>query len=705
MIDAERDSLLKQLKSTQDRLNILEEQAAAYGSLNVPAHIKIQIEDARLKLGEIEEKLGQKRTFEARPSGKLPPYHNFFHNRNPNFTGRENLLTELEKALENQQTRVINQAIAGLGGVGKTQLAVEHAYRQAHKLSLVWWVNAEEPTNLKADLEKLAVKLGLIAEGQEQPVAIKKALEFLETQAGRWLLVYDNVNRPEDLQDYCPKGGQGQILITSRWQVWDGYADSLALKTWDKPQAVKFLLKRTKRTDKAGAAQLAEKLGYLPLALEHAGAYLAQNKIITFAEYLADFEQQKLALLEEGKLTTNHHNDTISSTWQISLKDLPTEATDLLSLCAWLAPDNIPINMFLNNAEELPEALSIAAAKKRSFSKTLATLQQYSLVELNQDNQSFSVHRLLQMVIREGSQGLGVGGQVGEEGTLTPPSLLGKGAGTRLRVGLGFAIRLINAASPNNIQDYRTWAEYAPVLPHALFVTEEVERLEIEPEAIGYILNQAGLYLQGRADYQTALDLFQRAIAIGEKTLGADHPTVAIRYNNLGGLLQDLGDLPNARIYYEKALAIREKAFGKEHPDVAQSYNNLGGLLKNLGELPNARIYFEKALAIFEKVLGENHPNVATLNNNLGVLLKELGDFPSARDYFEKALAIREKAFGKEHPDVAISLWSLGVVAEEEGNIAEARRNMERALAILREKLGENHPNTQSVRRWLAGLP
>ena len=412
----------KQLEYHQRRLAILEVQAAKFGSLYIPPHVQIQIEDAQVEIGLLEEKLGQKRTFEAPPSGKLPPYHNFFHERNPNFTGRQDLLKALELALEKKEVTALTQAIAGLGGVGKTQTAVEHAFRNSHKLALAWWVRSEQEVSLRADLEQLAVKLGLVEAGQEQQIAIKAALGFLETKAGRWLVVYDNVNQPEDLEGYCPKGGQGQILITSRWQDWRGQATPLLIKVWDKPQAVEFLLKRTGKNDSEGAGNLAEKLGYLPLALEHAGAYLAKNSLISFGEYLGKFESenQKLGWLEKGKLVTNYHNDTIRTTWTLALEKLPPVAAYLLTLCAYLAPDNIPLRIFRDNAEELPEALATVAVDEITLAESIGLLHEYSLVEISEDNQAIAVHRLLQMVIRERGQGSGVGGQKGEDSALSP---------------------------------------------------------------------------------------------------------------------------------------------------------------------------------------------------------------------------------------------------------------------------------------------
>ncbi len=679
MTESERKSLEKQLESTKHRLYILEEQHAVFGNLYVPVHIVIEIEDARLDITTLEERLNLERSYGPRPPGTLPPGWNIPHYRNLNFSGRDTELATLKTALVSSNIAAVTQAIAGLGGVGKTQLAVEYVYREAANFALVWWVRAELETSLRRDLEQLALKLGLVEQQSDPQLAIDAALDFLQSKAGRWLLIFDNANNPTEVQGYLPKGGRGQILITSRWQDWRGYAQPQPVQVWEKDQAVEFLLKRTGRNDAEGAAQLADRLGYLPLALEHAGAYLSQNQILTFADYLVEFEQQKLALLEEGELATEYHKRTIRTTWQISLKQLPPEAADLLNLCAYLAPDNIPLSLFLNNNKELPETIAKAAASKISFAKTIATLQQYSLVEIGKLEKSISVHRILQMAIREKNQDSEISSQ---------------------HFWLSTTVRLINAASPTEIYEYNTWAEYASILPHALFIAEQAEPLELEPRYLARLLNQTGVYHLGRADYATALRLFQRTIAIDEKVYGADHPEVATTYNNLGSLLIDMGDLPNARVFIEKAIAINE-IYGTDHLDVARDYSNMGQVLKDLGDHPNSRIYHEKALAIFEKRHGENHPDVATTYNNLGLLFQTMGDLPNSKIYYEKALAIGEKTLGPDHPDVAQSYNNLGALYFALKDFIRAKNYFERSLEIRLEKLGEEHPNTKNTQEWL----
>jgi|GEM_PF-2495268 len=219
------------------------------------------------------------------------PIWNLPHPRNPNFTGRNDILVELEKNLERGDISALTQAISGLGGVGKTQLAVEYAYRHSSKFKFVWWLQAETEVSLINSLTQLATELELPESSQsEQNITIAALLRWLENNEG-WLLIYDNVNDPNQIQNLSPRKG-GQIIITSRFTNWRGVAQTLSVNIWSEIEAVEFLLKRTGQNDKEEAGKLAEELGYLPLALEHAGAYLAENALLNFADYNQLFQKK-----------------------------------------------------------------------------------------------------------------------------------------------------------------------------------------------------------------------------------------------------------------------------------------------------------------------------------------------------------------------------------------------------------------------------
>ncbi len=260
-----------------------------------------------------------------------------------------------------------------------------------------------------------------------------------------------------------------------------------------------------------------------------------------------------------------------------------------------------------------------------TFDQAVATLRRYSLVEVTSDG--LSVHRLVQAVTRD---------------------RLAEGA---RRTWAEAAVRLVNHAFPSSITtDMRTWPQCARLLPHALAAAGHAETLEVASEATARLLNQAGVYFRGRAEFGDARVAFERALAIDESAFGPDHPRVAIRVNNLGLVLQALGDLAGARAAFERALAIDEAAYGPDHPEVATDVNNLGSVLRDLGGLAGARAAFERALAIDEAAFGPEHPEVATDVNNLGNVLRDLGDLAGARAAYERALRILQEFLGDDHP-------------------------------------------------------
>ena len=535
--------------------------------------------------------------------GGLPLIWNVPHLRNPNFTGREGLLDDLRRSLTSGQAAAMTQAIAGLGGVGKTQLATEYAYRYTSEYDLVWWVRSEEAATLGADYAALAGELGLPErEATDQSVAVQAVRRWLEGNP-RWLLVLDNAPGPAEVRDYVPRDVSGHVIITSRHQTWADVASPLSLAVFERAEAITFLRDRTCGTDEVAAAALADELGDLPLALAHAAAYVEETGR-TLAGYLELFRARRQDLLARVDPSAQYPA-SVAATFELSFERLEDDSpagTALLNLAAFLAPDDIPTSLISEGAEDLPKPLATAAADPLGLDKAVAALRRYSLAEVAE--QSISVHRLVQAV-----------------------------AAKRIRrmereSWCAAAVALVNAAFPFERDDPSTWLASGRLLPHALASAGHAEAVGVAPEATGRLLNEAGLYLRLRAQFPEARAVMERALSIVEDTYGPDHPTVATHVNNLGNVLRDLGDLEGARTHFERALAISKKADGPDHPTAALRVNNLGGVLRDLGDLQGARRSFERALAIGEKTYGSDHPTVALRVNNLGAVLQDLGESP-----------------------------------------------------------------------------
>jgi tetratricopeptide (TPR) repeat protein len=604
----------------------------------------------------------------ARPDGAAVPIWRVPYRRNISFIGREGLLEELQQAL----TSSAAVALTGMGGIGKTQLALEYAYRHRDEYRSVWWVRAEDEATLAADYAGLAAALGMAErEAKEQAVLVAAVRLWLEQNAG-WLLVFDNAGSRAAVRDYVPLG-RGAVIITSREPVWSGVATPFGLEVLASEEAVAFLCKRTGDTDAAAATALSETLGRLPLALEQAAAYI-EDTGGSLQHYRQLFEEHHDELLRQGRLSTDYP-DTVATTWTLSIGKVDQAARALLNLCTFFAPEGIPLDAIHEKASGLPSPLDSVAADAVRLESAIAGLLRFSLI--GRKGEDLSVHRLVQAVVRARLEN------------------------AERQAWASAAVGLLNTRFPFDSDNVLTWPVCARLLTHALQAAHWAEMFAAAPEATARLLNQAGLYLRGRAEFTGARALCERALQIGEAALGAEHPTVATYAANLGGVLWDLGDLAGAQALRERALRIDEAAYGPDHTEVGTDANNLGLVLQAQGDYPGARTLHERALPILEATYGAEHPTVATCASNLGVVLQAQGDLAGARALFKRALQIDEAAHGPDHPDVARDANNLGEVMRGQGDLAGARALFEWALRIFRVAFGDDHRRTKTIRRNL----
>ena len=537
--------------------------------------------------------------------GELPPVWNVPFHPNPFFTGRDLLLAELLASLTAPEVTGRRVALTGLGGVGKSQLVVEYAYRRRADFDLVWWVRAEQPTTLLADYAaltsqpRLAADLGL-APDTPQETAVAAVRIWLEHQQ-RWLLMLDNAEEPAALVDLLPRSGTGQVVITSRTGIgWEQLATPLPVEVLDPADAAGFLLTRTKQSGpqvEAAATILAETLGGLPLALEQAGAFITASGTITLAGYAELFATQARELLRRGQPVGYQH--TVATTWSLALETLQQTApaaVGLLTLAAFLAPDDLPQPLLAAHAEELPEPL--AAADQLTLADAVAALRRYSLIRVVGDG--LFVHRLLQTVVRAELD-------ADAEGAWASA-----------------AVRLVNAGFPYPSDEVATWLECERLLPHAVAVAEHGQRLSVEPEVWLRLQGEAATYLWSRGQYRQASALNEQTLAARRRLLGDDHPDTLNSMNNLAATRRALGDLPGAHDLHEQTLTARRRLLGDDHPATLNSMNNLAETRRALGDLPGAHDLHEQTLAARRRLLGDDHPDTLGSMNNLAETRREL---------------------------------------------------------------------------------
>jgi len=517
----------------------------------------------------------------------------------------------LEAALSSDNATALTQpqAISGLGGIGKTQTAVEYAYRHQDDYTAIFWIAANTTATLTAGFVEMARLLKLPqAHEADQRLAVEAVKRWLETHHG-WLLIADNADKPELLKPFRPRTLSGRLLLTSRAHVFDmlGIARPIALETMNPAEAVDFLFTRTARADhsaeeETAAKDLAAELGYLPLALEQAGAYLAANEA-RLQDYLASYRQRQLELLEKRTPMVGDYPASVATTWAINFAEV--EATsqasaDLLRVSAYLSPDSIPLELFTEGGGELGEALSATLAGVNNnpliLDEVLKPLRRYSLVSRDVESRSYSIHRLVQAVLQA---------EIRKEG--------------QEQLWAERSIRALNAAF--TYAGYESWGPCERLISHVEVAAKLVARYGFTFREAAILLNEAGSYYMDRGQYTAAEPLYLRALGIREKVLDANHPDVATSLHNLAGLYYKQGRYSDAEPLFKRALGIRERVLDTDHPDVAQSLTNLAELHHNQGRYREAEPLFVRALSILEKVLDADHPSVAiVLKNYIGVL-------------------------------------------------------------------------------------
>ena len=611
--------------------------------------------------------------------------------RNPFFTGREELLKELRQEFTKKKAMSLTQAISGLGGLGKTQTAIEYAYRYRDVYKAVFWVRADSHLALSAGFVEIARLLNLPEKDAQSPDdAVRAVRRWLENNSD-WFLVFDNADTPALLKGFRPHGAKGHILLTSRAQVFDtlGVAKPVEIEAMSAEEALQFLFARTARGDekvpeREAAAQLALELGHLPLALEQAGAFITAKKV-RFQDYLAGYRKRRLELLKESAPITGDYPESVATTWAINFREVEkvsVAASDLLRASTCLSPDRIPLELITKGRSELGPALSAALADVNdepfALNRVLEPLTRFSFIRFDTDSQSYNVHRLVQEVLRDGMD-----------------------ANTQ-RVWAERTIRTLDDAFPN--VEFSNWPLCERLLPHAKVAAKLIEKWNIISKEAARLLNEAAYYSYERGQYADAEPLYQRSLAIREKALGPDHPEVARSLNNLALLYKEQGKYPETEPLYRRSLAIREKALGPDHLDVARSLNNLAELYRVQGKYAIAEPLHKRSLAIKERGLEPDHPDLASSLNNLAALYRRQGKYTEAEPLYTRALRIREKALGPEHPAVARSLNNLAALYHVQGRYAEAEPLLLRSLTIREKTLGPDHPDTAEVLNNVASL-
>ena len=587
------------------------------------------------------------------------------------FVGRSGDLARLDAALAGPGGVVV-QAVHGLGGIGKSTLAAHWAADHADDYTLTWWITAATPGGIDAGLASLTVALQPALSGVLPLEALREgAVQWLAAHQG-WLLILDNVTDPADVAPLLARAPAGRYLITSRRATgWHATAVPVRLDVLDPAEAEALLsaiLTQDRPREVDGAAELCAELGFLPLAIEQAGAYLAQAGA-TPREYL-DLLARYPAAMYQATAEGGDAARTIARIWHVTLDRLADDplAGQVLRILAWYAP------------EAIPRALLDGLADPPALLRAVGRLAAHSM--LTADAGVLAMHRLVQAVTRTPDPG---------DPHRSPEAI---------DDARDQATRQLAAALPD-WEDPAGWPAWRVLLPHIDALASHTPP-DADTETTAYLLNQAGLFLLGQGQPARAAGHLQRALADRQRVLGQDHPDTLSSRNNLAGAYQAAGDLGRAIPLFEQVLADRQRVLGQDHPDTLTSRNNLAYAYQDAGDLGRAIPLYEQALADRQRVLGQDHPDTLTSRDNLAYAYQAAGDLGRAIPLYEQVLADFVRVLGQDHPDTLISRNNLAYAYQAAGDLGRAIPLYEQVLADSVRVLGEDHPQTKTVRGNLA---
>ncbi|MFI6128482.1 tetratricopeptide repeat protein [Micromonospora sp. NPDC051141] len=640
----------------------------------------------------------------------LPP-------RNQFFTGRQDFLDRLEGRTGLDRRVVI--LIRGLGGIGKTQVALEfaHRFKDKNPRVIVWWVRAESVVTIVEDLSSLAPVVG-VADMIDQEATARKVLDIL-SQTPDGLLVYDNANAPSVVAPWTPTGGP-KTLLTSRDRGWSGIAEQVDLPLFGRSESVAYLQRRIRCDDDTSLAVLAEELGDLPLALSQAAGYVDVNGM-SISRYLDLYRDKRSAgRLLAQRLGVPDYPETVATTWLLHLDQLNQmpSASGLLMLCSFLGPEVINLDLILSEPRVLPAPLGERISDSFEREQAIGMLAKTSLVARVGDGE-IVIHRLVSLVIR---------------GYLLPAQKV---------VWASSAIFTLYNAFPERPADKREWATCSALAHHAVAAISRISELPPSPElaespalsaAVGLRVLVAD-YLSVRGEYSIAREHLLEALSTADKLHGRNTPRRSSILVSLGGVYRQMGDLAAARDYFEqaleienqqlepnrlslatimgnlgavlaqqgdrsraydlqrKALEVGEEVFGRDAYEISTALNNLGALQVDLQEYDLAEVSLQRALRIKRANLSPTDPEIPMTLANLGMLSVARRRFDRGLRFYQDALALKEEVFGNKHPELAATLINMGGVRQRLGDLENARKDIERAIAIYSDAGFPNHPS------------
>ena len=591
------------------------------------------------------------------------------YERNESFTGRDTFLTQLYTKFRNPTTDPYRGRIVlfGLGGIGKTQIALEYVYRYQNSYQRIYWISADTQASLLDGYRKIAERAELQISHLSTPVEVaERVISWLDGEES-WLLAVDNlddldvltVENPNSRFLLLPSTGQPQrhTLITSRNRYADGIpAQGMEVNKFDQGASLALLYEASKvaqssdPTEGQAAVKIVEDLDHLPLAIDQAAAYV-REVAKKFTTFLADYAKYRQDVIDWTPQGIRPYPRTVATTWHMSfaaISDNDPRVMELLRLLSFLNPDGILIEFLQNGADGLPDDLQEIISHRIKFRKALFELERFSLVKRTADSEGHEmlvIHRLVQAVVKE---------QMSEDDWTASCNIM---------------IEICRRSFPYEVtnETRATCRLYQNQVVLPLSQLEDVYTI-----GLASIMNHVSLFLNADGKPRETEILQKRALDINVRILGLEHPDTLTSMNKLASTYGDQGRTGEAVALQEEVLEKRTQILGLEHPDTLTSMNNLALTYSHQGRTGEAAALQEEVLEKRRQILGLEHPDTLRSMNNLAATYRDQGRTGEAAALQEVALEKRRQILGWEHPDTWVSMANLAIMYQDQGRMTDA---------------------------------
>jgi tetratricopeptide (TPR) repeat protein len=654
---------------------------------NIPESQKPQIKikdtsKSLLDLDSRDSKPKQKSNF--KPIKYIPNFGN------KNFIGRQDKLVKIHNKLyEENNNRIAISAVSGMGGIGKTELAIQYALKYENNYSGgICWLNVRG-TNLAVEIiQFVQLQMGLEVpqkDAQGNVLTLEQQVDWCwqnwQPPEGLVLVIFDDVTEYKDIKNLLPRTNNQRfkLLITTRRRNLDPNFVDIPLDVLSEDDALSLLINILGEEDRRietevqiqKAKDLCKWLGYLPLGLELVGRYLVEEPDLSMADYLEELKKQRLrnqALDPDSEDSGNKEITArlgVSAAFNLTWEKLDSKTQEVGELLSLFAADTIAWKYVESVSESLNWGKEdVRNAKNQLYGRNV-------IKKLEKSEASYQIHPLIREFLQTKLQ---ASAQINEL----------KQAFTNSFIEIAQTI-----PQTPTLEDINSVKN---AIPHLTEVAEN-QLDALSHTNLFWVLYSLGNFYEGQGLYVSAEPWYQQCVLELISRLGENHPDTAASLNNLALLYYNMGRYDEAEPLHKQALELRKQLLGENHPSTAQSLNNLANLYYNMGRYDEAEPLHKQALELKKQLLGENHPDTAASLNNLASLYYNMGRYDEAEPLHKQALELRKQLLGENHPDTAASLNNLAYLYDNQGKYEEAEPLYKQALEIAERVLGENHPH------------